>query len=516
MAERININSDTKMPSQKRHFYDNNRNNKFNNETQGSNYKSNDNRQNNRFNNKRQYNDESNGDRQNNRYNNRYGNKHQHYGFVENETNDNRQNNRFNNRQPTHIIIDEESTDNRHENIHNNRYDNRYPNRYSNKRQHYGFTDETNNNFIEDEYGDELSDLNSEYEDPYIKEQLLNFIYKKLDVSRYKYKLLEFEKDLDQLKNTKFISPNYNGINSLLVFTRLKDKFYSFTVDRRTLKYNIKQIDISTIKLIPVNVRLDESIYDGTVIDGVILYNNPNKDRRRKKIYVINDIYMFQGNICSAEIMTNKIMNMNAYLDHNYKKDDQFNNIEFIVNTFYELKDMGPLVNTNIPKSTYRNSIKGIAFFPERSGTKYIYLYSNCTNMKQDNNQEQLEIKENSPKEKIEVRKPKIIAPTESIEAVFRMKQTDVVDVFNLYLSTLIEKDNKKFVKYVKYGIAYIQTVESSYFCKDLFKSEGKDTVLVKCKYIPDKNKWVPFEHITDKKLPDNYDDVHKHFSSDI
>ena len=135
--------------------------------------------------------------------------------------------------------------------------------------------------------------------------------------------------------------------------------------------------------------------------------------------------------------------------------------------------------------------------------------------MKQDNNQEQLEIKENSPKEKIEIRKPKIIAPTESIEAVFRMKQTDIVDVFNLYLSKLIEKDNKKFVKYVKYGIAYIQTVESSYFCKDLFKSEGKDTVLVKCKYIPDKNKWVPFEHITDKKLPDNYDDVHKHFSSD-
>ena len=429
MAERININSDTKMPSQKRHFYDNNRNNKFNNETQGSNYKSNDNRydnrhdnrhnnrqngfndksndksfdksfdnrQNNRFNNKRQYNDESNGDRQNNRYDNRYDNKHQHqhYGFVEDETNDNQQNNRFNNRQPTHIIVDEESTDNRHENTHNNRYDNRYPNRYpnrySNKRQNYDFTDEMNNrqnnrfmdeesnnnrynNFIEDEYGDELSDLNSEYEDPYIKEQLLNFIYRKLDVSRYKYKLLEFEKDLDQLKNTKFISPNYNGINSLLVFTRLKDKFYSFTVDRRTLKYNIKQIDISTIKLIPVNVRLDESIYDGTVIDGVILYNNPNKDRRRKKIYVINDIYMFQGNICSAEIMTNKIMNMNAYLDHNYKKDDQFNNIEFIVNTFYELKDMGPLVNTNIPKSTYRNSIKGIAFFPERSGTKYIYL----------------------------------------------------------------------------------------------------------------------------------------------
>lgn len=358
-------------------------------------------------------------------------------------------------------------------------------------------------------------DTNSEYADPQIKLQLLSYLYRKLDVSRYKYRLLEFEKDLEQLKNTKFVSPNYNGINSLLVFTKLKDKFYSFTVDRRTLRYNLKQIDLSTIKLLPINIRLDESIYDGTVIDGVILYNNPNKDRRKKKIYVINDIYMFQGNLCSAEIMTNKILNINAYLNHNYKKDNQFNNVEFIVNTFYELKDMGHLVNTNIPKSTYRNSIKGIAFFPERSGTKLIYLYSNCTDMKKDLTVADNDIKSTSPKEKVEIRKPKIIAPTEAIEAVFRMKQTEVVDVYSLYLSKIIEKDDKKFVKYVKYGIAYIQTVECSYFCKDLFKSEGKDVVLVKCKYIPDKNKWVPFVQAIDKKLPDNYDDVHKHFQED-
>jgi len=135
--------------------------------------------------------------------------------------------------------------------------------------------------------------------------------------------------------------------------------------------------------------------------------------------------------------------------------------------------------------------------------------------MKKDLTVADNDIKSTSPKEKVEIRKPKIIAPTEAIEAVFRMKQTDVVDVYSLYLSKIIEKDGKKFVKYVKYGIAYIQTVECSYFCKDLFKSEGKDVVLVKCKYISDKNKWVPFVQATDKKLPDNYDDVHKHFQKD-
>jgi len=201
------------------------------------------------------------------------------------------------------------------------------------------------------------------------------------------------------------------------------------------------------------------------------------------------------------------------------------NDTEFIVNTLYELKDMKPLVNTNIPKSKYRNSIKGLAFYPERSGTKLIYLYSNCTNIKQNptspssggistGTDASNDVSMVFPKESVKLRKAKIIAPSDSIEAVFRMKQTETVDVYNLYLSKIIHKKGKKFVKYIKFGIACVQTIECSYFCKDLFNSAGKDTVLVKCKYHPDKDKWIPFSSVEGKKIPDDYDEINKHFTT--
>ena len=206
----------------------------------------------------------------------------------------------------------------------------------------------------------------------FIKQQLVNYIYNALEISKFKYSLIEYEYDLPLITNTKhFVSPNYNGIVSLLVFKKIQDKYYSVIIDRRTLSYNPTQLDINKVKITPINVQLDESIYNGSIIDGVLLYNNGHN---RKKIFVVNDLYFFRGKKLTDDKINNKMLNISVYLDSFDNKDSNLNTVELIPNKLYDLKDIKKLVNVHIPKSKYSNCIKGVTFYPEISGTKLIYL----------------------------------------------------------------------------------------------------------------------------------------------
>ena len=336
------------------------------------------------------------------------------------------------------------------------------------------------------------------------KLQLVEYIYKTIELSSYKYNLMEYEYDTMLLKDKKFyVSPNYNGIHSLLVFIKLKDKYFSVLIDRRTLNYNQHQLDIDKIKFIPITVRLDNSIYQGTIIDGVLLYNNTNGNKN----FVVNDIYYFRGQNLNNDKISNKLLNINAFLESYLKTDDMTNNINFIVNKLYGLNEIQHLVNNYIPKSKYNNSIKGIAFYPETSGTKLIYLYNNCNvQTPKENGQTP---KENdvktidndsdgvSPKQKL------FDVPIGEVSAVFRLKKTETVDVYQLFLGEKEFINGKNFIKYKKIDIAYIPTKECSFMCKELFDKSKNDTILMECKYLPDKAKWIPVKDASHKKYPD-------------
>src|SRR6187397_2240950 len=64
-----------------------------------------------------------------------------------------------------------------------------------------------------------------------IKQQLINYIYSTVELSNFKYKIIEYESDLPLLLKQKyFVSANFSGSNCLLVFTKIHDKFCSYLV----------------------------------------------------------------------------------------------------------------------------------------------------------------------------------------------------------------------------------------------------------------------------------------------
>jgi hypothetical protein len=324
------------------------------------------------------------------------------------------------------------------------------------------------------------------------KSDILSFIYDKLDLAQYKFKFAKQEDDLKQLKDGKYyLSPNYNGINCLLIFVKIKEKFYSCLIDRRSLSYNFNKIIIEDIKFTPVNVRLDMGIYKTTIIDGILLHGTtPN----RKKMFMINDMYWFRGENFTYENMTHKMMNIKPYLDKFYKRDNTVNNIEFMVNELYELNKISELTKEIIPNMKILKHIRGITFYPEKSGTKIIYNY---------------DITGYFPKTEEIVEKTnflKDIKLSNNLNAVFEMRNTDVSDVYELYLLKKMNINGRKVAKSKLYDIAYIPTAECSSFCKKLFDNNKK--VLMNCKFYPKRNKWEPTKIAKESKRPDTLSDI--------
>lgn len=342
------------------------------------------------------------------------------------------------------------------------------------------------------------------------KNMIIKYIYDSIDLKKYKYTLLKYEEDLARLESEKYyITPNYNGLNSLLVFKKIRQKYFSFIIDRKTLSFNYNQLNINKVKIIKVNISLDEKIYDGSIFDGVLLYG---KDKNRKKIFIINDVYYFNNKDKQQELIMNKIIQINTYLKKNYKPDKDLDNTILNVNKLYNIKNIKELINIYIPSSYYKNSIKGVCFYPEISGMKLIFLFNNT-------------YKENSPQQFI--KEPPIFFNNKNNQnnnnlydntlsndlifsknnktAIFKMKSTEIVDVYNLFTSKKINYNNRNAIILKKHDIAYIPTKEMSIYFQNIFTN--KDSIMVECEYCSEKNKWIP-KKVSDAKLPDYIDKI--------
>ena len=351
-----------------------------------------------------------------------------------------------------------------------------------------------------------------------LKQQLIKYIYSTVELSNFKYKIIEYESDLPLLSKQKhFVSANFSGSNCLLVFTKMRNKYCSYLIDRKTLSYSQNQVNLDLVKIIPISVRLDNSIYDGSIFDGILIHNN------KIKTFVITDIYTFRGKLMITDKIQYKIMNLVAYLKVNFK-DDKMNTIDIMVNKLYEIDQIEVLVKEHLPSMKNYN-IKGLAFYPEMSGTKLIFMLDNgqreivptekinqIKTSRFPTNNNELQVKQdNTDNDFLEKNKANIryIAKSdEPIIATFDMKQTKDTDVYKLYLVESIKRDGKDILISKKMGIAFIPTTECSTLCRDAFCKNPSGRVLMKCQFVNDKSKWQPIEYDKVSKFPSNYYDV--------
>lgn len=338
--------------------------------------------------------------------------------------------------------------------------------------------------------------------DHYIKQQLINYIYSTVELFNFKYKLLEYENDLPLLLKTKhFVSGNYSGSNCLLVFIKIKDRYYQYLVDRKTLSYDMNNINLDNIKIYPVNVKLDETIYRGTIFDGIFIQNV------RNRTYVITDAYQFRGKDTTHDKIQYKILNIVNYLNSNMDETFTSNNtIKLTVNKLYEFEETEKLIKETIP-NTKDIMIKGITFYPEVSGTRLIFMFNNELKLNTVTETEKEKMIERSiPSKGGSIRY--VSKSQEPIIATFEMRKTVDPDVYKLFLVEPVVEGNKTIMKSKKMGIAYISTNECSLMCRNMFAKNINGRVLAKCRFIDDKNKWEPIAEDTVMKLPTSIKEV--------
>lgn len=345
-----------------------------------------------------------------------------------------------------------------------------------------------------------------------LKSRLVNFIYRSIDLARFKYSILRSEDELLQLLETKFfVSANFSGLTYFLIFNKINDKFCSFLVDRKTLKYNKAKVNINEVNITKVDVKLDFDIYNGTILDGILIKN------RQGTTFIITDVFTFKGEDYTDIPIDTKLKNIRIYLDNHFDGANRSNTINLAVNKLFPLCQTRRLVEEVIP-SMKNFVVHGICFYPEISNTKLIYIFNKSSN-KNDirpsttTKSKSTESKETSVEEVIVPPETKIITnisyypKTSKHESyVFELKKTEDDDVYILNIVEPEIKKGKTCYKRVKVGLAYVPTLQRSKWCNEIFRKDGNeklvDSILVHCKYHRDKNKWEPVSIANNAKRP--------------
>lgn len=367
------------------------------------------------------------------------------------------------------------------------------------------------------------------------KEELIRYLYNTINVSQFKYEIINNASQLDKIVSSQhYLSAEFFGKNCFLVFTKLKSNFYSFLIDRTQLKYKIDDINFDNINIQQCNVDVDISIYMGTIFDGTYIIKN------NKHTFMCNDVYYFKGIDCISNDLQHKLLNIQMYFNSigsTNTRPEMFDNrihLEIQINKIQDVKTIRSFVNDKITstpeKKTFFDNFmtRGLCFWPQKSGTKLLYIYGKDYEKPRDNLKDNFKdnIKENLKDNLKQTKKPYVIKDDVSpiktslskksyvakndspIYAILEMKATRLVDNYKMYAIEKVVDNNVPRLKKYQLDIAYIPNIKKSKWCKDITVSSTNGSVLVKCLWKDDKRKWEPMEHITDIKFPSYIDEI--------
>jgi hypothetical protein len=312
-----------------------------------------------------------------------------------------------------------------------------------------------------------------------LKTKIIDYIFSIIELSKYRYNMLENIQQLNFLKtNEHYVSPNFKGFNYFLLFYKFKDNIqknkessYCIAIDKKNLSYHKNSIDVKKVYMFRVKIFASSSIFMGSLFDTKLI----------RDIMLVKDCYHLMGNnICDME-MNEKMIYLDSIIANQFHKD-YCPNFKLKINKLYKYNMLEEIVKNIIPNCELE--ITGLVFYPFKSGVSYIFTEKSITD-KQQNNQTNTKIVSNDSYNMIHEIKNFLTARTYSyenngIKKILLIEPTEITDVFNLY--EINQTD------YNKIGIAHIPNYKVSTYCRENIKDK------VKCLCIFNKifNKWIP------------------------
>ena len=165
--------------------------------------------------------------------------------------------------------------------------------------------------------------------DNIVKTKIIDYLYGKLDLSRYRYIMLNSMQKIKFLQdNEHYVSPNFKGFNYLILMLIINGKQYCVAIDRKKLSYHKSQLDMKTIQIIQINIKTSDALFNGTIFDGKLINSN------NEYIYLIQDCFYLMGNKMLEMEMNQKLSNLDSILKTHFKKEKNIycNNFEFKLN----------------------------------------------------------------------------------------------------------------------------------------------------------------------------------------
>lgn len=388
---------------------------------------------------------------------------------------------------------------------------------YNNYKNDYNKKDYNKNDYNKNDYHKNDYHKNDHQEQNY-KNQILDFLYNKIEINEHRYTIIKNIGDVYDLKNKKFyVSSNSCGINSFIIFYRKDNNYYSFMVDRRSISYNRQSLKKEAVRMTEIKLAVDNKLYEGTILDGVLIDTESNiiaskndQDKARFQ-FMVTDVFMLAGKSLITMDYKKKMYLSSNILNELVEKDNKYNNLELYISRPYELNQLPSLFKDWINPNIKNYNIKGITFYPQYSGSKIIYIFDKQDEQYKNellsgeaviqvNEDDNLKLLDPSDKKRIfkfELMNPECI---DDIVLNLGMRKTIIPDVYKLY-GVFTNSNSTGEIQYIKkrIGIAYIPTYVLSLKCKSYFLNN--DELVMSCRFNTNKKKWVPIEEAEVQKI---------------
>jgi hypothetical protein len=305
--------------------------------------------------------------------------------------------------------------------------------------------------------------------------------------------------------NIKFIENNSYilSIKSLgalyyLFMTTIDNINYCIYIDKKVKEgHNFPRMLI-------VNYRFDETIFNDTLLEGELLKNNDND-----WLFIITNLLLYKGEIQKNKTIVFRLRTIYDILTNNYTKDDHMEICPLYVKRLFSYHELDTIMKEYIPTLNYK--VRGLYFEGLKNQKRdkrnklqncndHLYLFPRNMSFEKSVTKEiDITSYKSEIKKKEEIKKSQVIDMTNKDFITFMIRKTDKSDIYNLYCL-----DNEEIKKY---GIAWINSLKMSKKISKNFKQ--KDSYNVNCKYSKEMEKWYPLD-ITEDRI-DNIDTIIKY-----